>query len=585
MHNHRNYYFVVSTFAILFLFICGSLQAQVKEQDNFLSQKKELEKIAEVRIPQLFASTKKIIEEFEQTFHERDNAKAHFKNLSKRDKKSIPLKKNIKMFYGVDTVIAFRSTDTFRYSISYDSLGTQNSYLYEKWQSGQWINFLRSTDIYTESGNQLTTLTEFWGNGTWWNSNRITKTYDVRGNQLSYLSEWWRNEQWLMDYRETYTYDASDNQISVLLEQSEMRPSRINYTYDERGNQLTRLVEIWNGGQWEIFLLDTYTYDADNNILSWLGEKSDAGLIVSFGRNTSTYDTNGNQLTFLYESRSNEQWHNYYKLTNTYDANGNQLTNLRENWINGLWADAQLIINTYDINNNQLSGMMKGWGLDQWINYWRFNCTYDATGNQLSYLYETSYTVDGTWSNRYRNSYTYNVNGDTLTHLNEEWSNGQWGNSYLFTYTYDQNGNCSSVNSDHWLNSQPILKNEMFKISDGSGNSYSFYGYKINLQYKLLATNIENGNDGIIESYQLSQNYPNPFNPTTSIDYDLPLDGKVTLKIYDMLGCEVKTLVDEYQESGKYTTSFDARKLSSGIYVYKIVSGSYSAQKKMLLLK
>ena len=103
--------------------------------------------------------------------------------------------------------------------------------------------------------------------------------------------------------------------------------------------------------------------------------------------------------------------------------------------------------------------------------------------------------------------------------------------------------------------------------------------------YKELVSNIGNNENIVPVSYQLSQNYPNPFNPTTSIDYDLPLDGKVTLKIYDMLGCEVKTLVDEYQESGKYTTSFDAGKLSSGIYIYKIVSGSYSAQKKMLLLK
>ncbi|MDP3150164.1 MAG: T9SS type A sorting domain-containing protein [Ignavibacteria bacterium] len=107
-------------------------------------------------------------------------------------------------------------------------------------------------------------------------------------------------------------------------------------------------------------------------------------------------------------------------------------------------------------------------------------------------------------------------------------------------------------------------------------------------QHRLISSvlsKIENTHLDFPTDYNLSQNYPNPFNPTTSIDYDLPTDGKVTLKIYDMLGCEVKTLVDEYQESGKYTTSFDAGKLSSGIYIYKIVSGSYSAQKKMLLLK
>jgi len=112
----------------------------------------------------------------------------------------------------------------------------------------------------------------------------------------------------------------------------------------------------------------------------------------------------------------------------------------------------------------------------------------------------------------------------------------------------------------------------------------SGYDYRHNLISSILSK-IENTHLDFPTDYNLSQNYPNPFNPTTRIDYDLPTDGKVTLKIYDMLGCEVKTLVDEYQESGKYTTSFDAGKLSSGIYIYKLVSGSYSAQRKMLLLK
>lgn len=112
----------------------------------------------------------------------------------------------------------------------------------------------------------------------------------------------------------------------------------------------------------------------------------------------------------------------------------------------------------------------------------------------------------------------------------------------------------------------------------------SGYDYRHNLISSILSK-IENTHFNFPTDYNLSQNYPNPFNPTTSIDYHLSTDGKVTLKIYDMLGCEVKTLVDEYQQSGKYTTSFDAGKLSSGIYIYKLVAGSYSAQKKMLLLK
>ncbi len=85
--------------------------------------------------------------------------------------------------------------------------------------------------------------------------------------------------------------------------------------------------------------------------------------------------------------------------------------------------------------------------------------------------------------------------------------------------------------------------------------------------------------------FTLEQNYPNPFNPTTSITYQLPQNGHVTLKIYNSLGQEVKELVNGYEEPGSYTVNFDAANLPSGIYFYKLQSGNITAVKKMLLLK
>ncbi len=85
--------------------------------------------------------------------------------------------------------------------------------------------------------------------------------------------------------------------------------------------------------------------------------------------------------------------------------------------------------------------------------------------------------------------------------------------------------------------------------------------------------------------YVLDQNYPNPFNPNTRISYSLPNAGNVMLKVYDLLGKEVTTLVNGYQQSGKYTVSFNASQLSSGIYFYRLESGKYSVVKKMMLLK
>ena len=86
-------------------------------------------------------------------------------------------------------------------------------------------------------------------------------------------------------------------------------------------------------------------------------------------------------------------------------------------------------------------------------------------------------------------------------------------------------------------------------------------------------------------SYALSQNYPNPFNPSTTIAYQIPKDGRVTIKIFDAIGREVTTLLDEFKPAGYYSAKFDASHLSSGIYFYSIRSGDYNAVKKMALIK
>jgi len=86
-------------------------------------------------------------------------------------------------------------------------------------------------------------------------------------------------------------------------------------------------------------------------------------------------------------------------------------------------------------------------------------------------------------------------------------------------------------------------------------------------------------------NYELEQNYPNPFNPTTNIDYIIIKTTEVTLKIYDVLGREIKTLVNSVQTPGKYTVTFDARDLSSGVYFYRLGAGNFNDTKKLMLLK
>jgi Secretion system C-terminal sorting domain len=86
-------------------------------------------------------------------------------------------------------------------------------------------------------------------------------------------------------------------------------------------------------------------------------------------------------------------------------------------------------------------------------------------------------------------------------------------------------------------------------------------------------------------TYSLEQNYPNPFNPTTNIKFGIPKSGLVKLVIYDVLGRVVETVVNEFKEAGTYKVDFDASKLASGVYFYKLESGDFTAVKKMLLVK
>jgi hypothetical protein len=91
--------------------------------------------------------------------------------------------------------------------------------------------------------------------------------------------------------------------------------------------------------------------------------------------------------------------------------------------------------------------------------------------------------------------------------------------------------------------------------------------------------------EGIPENYDLFQNYPNPFNPTTNIKYDVPKASFVKIKIYDMQGKEIATLVNQDMEAGTYEAVFDASKLSSGIYFYKMETREFNKVMKMVLLK
>jgi hypothetical protein len=132
-----------------------------------------------------------------------------------------------------------------------------------------------------------------------------------------------------------------------------------------------------------------------------------------------------------------------------------------------------------------------------------------------------------------------------------------------------------------------------FLIANGlgfeDGGNYLRLNLSTNIGVDIILSDIITAIDDQInytpDDFVLYQNYPNPFNPSTMISYQLPVGSDVTLKVYDILGNEIVTLVDEYKPAGRYDVEFNASALPSGVYFYHLKAGSFVETKKMILLR
>jgi len=119
------------------------------------------------------------------------------------------------------------------------------------------------------------------------------------------------------------------------------------------------------------------------------------------------------------------------------------------------------------------------------------------------------------------------------------------------------------------------MTNTTHKMQVGFWNAY----------YQAVIVNVEDEEAGLPMTYKLEQNYPNPFNPSTIIKFAVPERSMVQIKIYDILGSEIVTLVNEEMEMGWYEKVFNASGYASGMYIYRMQAGDYISTKKMLLVK
>ncbi len=164
------------------------------------------------------------------------------------------------------------------------------------------------------------------------------------------------------------------------------------------------------------------------------------------------------------------------------------------------------------------------------------------------------------------------------TVLNDSAANPISGGTAPFTGTWRPSTPLSGFNG------LPVNGSWVLTIVDGvAGDSGVLRAWCIQLTYQSIIGGIQTVE--IPNYYSLAQNYPNPFNPTTSIKFSVPKAVNVSLKIFDVLGKEVVTLVNEVKQPGFHTADFNASNLASGIYFYRIDAGEFTAVKKMMLIK
>ena len=163
---------------------------------------------------------------------------------------------------------------------------------------------------------------------------------------------------------------------------------------------------------------------------------------------------------------------------------------------------------------------------------------------------------------------------------------GTWG-AGVFLST-DNGTSWSAVNSG--LTNYSVMALAVSPVSGGTGGTNLFagtytYGVWRRLLSEMIPTGVDERQEQIPYRFALEQNYPNPFNPSTIINYQLAMNSHVTLKVYDILGREVATLVNEEKPAGSYSVQWNAGGVASGVYFYKLEAGSFSATRRLMLIK
>ena len=390
----------------------------------------------------------------------------------------------------------------------------------------------------------------------------------------------------LNDFVNPQKANVQDNQTiidSIIYFGADRSKSKRTYTYDEKGRITSYLILYLYNSEWENGWQITHSYDSLGNLLNILNENWNGINWENSIYQTFSYDSIGNNTLHLLFLWGNNNWQNILRISKTYDSVGNMITSTTEKWIDSTWINSLKITLNYYPNGMRDFNIVELWNGSNWEYFILLTFKYTNDWELLSLLYKI---WDGDiWNNNSRTTFTYSLDEPQLIGLNEIWDNSQWIVHSRYSYSYNANGYFAHGIYELWENGNWVpFDGGIITIENPDGFIEHLWTYEAFVYYgKPTSADVE-GNF-LLKDFELSQNYPNPFNPSTTIKFQIPRNGFVTLKVYDVLGNEVATLVSEEKPAGSYKVEFDGSNLASGIYIYRLTSGNYTASKKLILLK
>ncbi len=361
--------------------------------------------------------------------------------------------------------------------------------------------------------------------------------------------------------------------------------SKHSLQYNQNGMLSIWLVKTNTGSGWYNNFLTTFIYDINNNLiikaqLSWNISKWDSSNSIIY-----YYNEQGKLFQELYQTYTGTDWLNSYRTTyRYYDISGDIDTAIIETWVNNQWQKSELIHYFYSEQNRKDSILFYIWNGSGWQYDRKTNFYYNNSSTSPDSMLATYWGGGDLWMNYFKSVMTNDSNNNKIEQTDQTWQAFYWQNFQSWFLTYNNFNFVTSAYCKLWDGKNWVDGDGNFTISNPNGFMAGFVTNRIDIYYSNI-TGIADEKESQEFNFYLSQNYPNPFNPTTIINYYIPKTCLVTLKVYNILGKEVASLVNEEKAPGNHQVQFNAAGLASGIYIYRINAGAFTKSKLMILEK